>query len=86
MLNEWPGAVYIPRQKIKERKEGGKDFDIKKRKKEGEFVEEGEVEEIVSMISKVLRNKTDNNLRQKIRKEVKALCKKYPIYTKKSKV
>ncbi len=49
-------------------------------------MKEGEVEEIVSMISKVLRNKTDNSLRQKTRKEVRTLCKKYPIYTKKSKV
>ncbi len=49
-------------------------------------MKEGEVEEIVLRISKVLKSKLDKNLRQEIREEVKALCEKFPIYTEKSKV
>ena len=45
-------------------------------------MKEDEVEKTVSMISKILKNKTDRNLRQKIREEVKTLCEKFPIYNK----
>jgi glycine hydroxymethyltransferase len=41
---------------------------------------EGEMDVIVGMVSRVLRNKTDEGLRQEVRGEVRNLCEKFPIY------
>ena len=49
-------------------------------------MKEGEVEEIVSMIGKVLKDSANANLRKEIREEAKTLCEKFPVYTEQSKV
>ena len=43
-------------------------------------MKEKQIDKITGMIVKILRNKTDQNLRGKIREEVRNLCEEFPIY------
>ena len=41
---------------------------------------EEEMDMLVAMVSRVIRNKADEGLRQEVRREVRSLCEKFPIY------
>jgi glycine hydroxymethyltransferase len=41
---------------------------------------EKEMDMLVGMVSRVIRNKSDEGLRQEVRREVRSLCGKFPIY------